>query len=140
MRYCPARVAHLFCFFFGFSLRIQLYPSDLLLMSVQVNLPRARYPHSAVYTNRPGFHEVSFELILMSKQDLSDNGAVRDAILQYTSDACFVEAFVADYMHQMYDCVGNCSYEGPAAGSYGAGPGNCSECISSGESILTSCK
>lgn len=74
---------------------------------MRVSLPRVRYPHTIVYNNRPGFHDVNFELILMSTQDLLLHDSVKEAILQYSSDVCYVEAFTADYIHQLQDCVGN---------------------------------
>ena len=84
---------------------------------MQVNLPRVRYPHLAAYSNKSGFHEIGFELVIMSKQDLSTKASVRETVLQYTSDICFVEAFVADFMHQLYDCVGDRPCDERASGA-----------------------
>ena len=77
----------------------------LLDLMVRISLPRVRYPHAVVYSNRPGFHDVCFELVLMASQDLLVNESVREAILQFTSDVCYVEAFTADYIHQLQECV-----------------------------------
>ena len=103
-------------------------------MSVQINLPRVRYPHLATYSNKSGFHEIGFELVMMSKQDLSDNASVREAVLQYTSDVSFVEAFVADYMHQLYDCVGERPCGDGISGAGDASLGNSSAGVGSSQS------
>ena len=103
---------------------------------MQVNLPRVRYPHLAAYSNKSGFHEIGFELVIMSKQDLSAKASVREAVLQYATDVSFVEAFVADFMHQLYDCVGDRPCGDRASGANDALIGGGSADVGSAQSNL----
>ena len=74
-------------------------------MSPRLSLPRVRYAFEPSYNNRPGFHDVQYEMIFMSDRDLVKNDAVRSALLQYTNDVYFMEAFTADYIHRLVDFV-----------------------------------
>ena len=76
-------------------------------MPIRVGLPRVRFSHENEYSNRPGFHDVQYEVILMSDHDLLVQDSVQEAIMRFTSDVYYMEAFAADYIHRLCDAVAN---------------------------------
>ena len=74
-------------------------------MPVRVNLPRVRYSSDNHYNNRPGFHEVRYEMVLMADRDLLSIAGVPEAVARYSSDVYYLESFVADFMHLLQDAV-----------------------------------
>ena len=74
-------------------------------MALQVNFPRVRYSHETCYNDRPGFHAVQYEMILMANRDLASDDSVKELLLQYSADVYMVEAFAADYIHQLSAAV-----------------------------------
>ena len=74
-------------------------------MSVRIGLPRLRYSYETNYTNRPGYHNVQYELIMMSNQNVLLNSTVREAVMHFVSDSYHTEAFAADYLHRLSDAV-----------------------------------
>lgn len=74
-------------------------------MVIRVNLPRVRYLHENDYTDRPAYHDVRYELIFMSNQNLLAMDTVREAVMRFISDVYFMEAFAADYTHLLLAAV-----------------------------------
>ena len=74
-------------------------------MSVRIGLPRVRYSCETNYSNRPGYHDVQYELIMMSNQNLLADDSVREAVMRFSSDVYYLEAFAADYIHRLSECV-----------------------------------
>ena len=73
-------------------------------MSVRISLPRVRYSNETIYSNRPGYHDIQYELVMMSNQNLMANDSVREAVMRFSSDIYYLEAFAADYTHRLSEC------------------------------------
>ena len=90
-------------------------------MTVRVSLPRVRYSCENEYSNRPGYHDVQYQLILMSDQNLMADESVREAVMRFSSDVYYLEAFAADFIHRLSeaavgvdpDSEGSCATERP---------------------------
>ena len=76
-------------------------------MVVRISLPRVRFSGENGYSNRPGYHDVQYELIFMSNQNLMASDSVREAVMRFSSDIYFMEAFAADFIHRLTDAVKN---------------------------------
>ena len=74
-------------------------------MPGRISFPRVRYSCETDYSNRPGYHDVQYEMIFMSDQNLLLNDSVREAVMCFSSDVYYLEAFVADYVHRLSDSV-----------------------------------
>ena len=74
-------------------------------MSPYVGIPRVRYDHMPMYDKSAGFHQIQYEMVFFSDEDLSANEAVRAAVLAYSQDVYQMEIFVADCLHQISLCL-----------------------------------
>ena len=95
-------------------------------MAVRIGLPRVRYSDENEYSDRPGYHDVQYEMILMSNKNLLADDSVREAVMRYSSDIYFMEAFAADYLHRLSACRRSPSASSESGGTRHLDPPNVS--------------